>query len=64
MARSNRELSEALAARWLREASDRSNMAARPDYTAHERRVLRAQANVYRACANELRAEALKVTRG
>lgn len=64
MARSNRDIAEVLAPQWLREAYDRERMAERPDYSDHERRVLRAQANVYRVCATALRNEGTKVARG
>lgn len=62
--RSNRELSDSLALKWLREANDRERMGSRDEYTPHERRVLTAQANVYRACAKELRDEGRKLNRG
>jgi hypothetical protein len=66
MASSNRDLGEAMALRWEREASDRERGADREgsDYSALEKRMLRLQANVYRACASELRIESRKISRG
>jgi hypothetical protein len=46
---------EVVADKWEREAGDRERLAEKPDYTTIEKRLLRAQANVYRACVKELR---------
>lgn len=56
----------ALAARWATQAFDLDHAAHRggSGYSTVEKKVLAAQANVYRACAAELRREAVKVRRG
>lgn len=61
-----RDGSEALAARWTMQAFDLDRGAQRggSGYSTVEKKVLAAQANVYRACAAELRREAGKVRRG
>lgn len=63
---SSREGAERLAANWERSAYDLDRGADRTDsdYTPIEKRLMRAQANVYRACAGELRSEQRKITRG
>lgn len=63
---SKRDIGEELATRWDRTASDHERGADRPDseYSAMEKRMLRLQANVYRACAADLRIESRKITRG
>ncbi len=66
MRRTDRDVAEHCAVSFDREAGDRERMADRPgtDYTAAERRLLRAQATIYRACAQKLRLEARKISRG
>lgn len=57
---------ETCADAWEREASDREFGADRPrsDYTQVEKRLLLTQANVYRACAKQLREAARRIKRG
>jgi len=57
MASNRHDRLDAVIAQWEREASDRMRGADRKDadYSAIERRLLRAQANVYYACARQLR---------
>jgi len=64
--RSNRDIAEAMAMKWERQAYDLERGADRPesDYSPIEKRMLRVQANVYRACANDVRNEGRKITRG
>ncbi len=66
MARTDRTICDHCALQFDREAGDRERMADRPgsQYTDAERRLLRAQATIYRACAQTLRLEARKVSRG
>ena len=56
---------ETCAKGWEREASDREYGADRSksDYTDMEKRLLRTQANVYRACAKQLREAARRISR-
>ena len=63
---SKREGLDQLAAKWERSAYDLDRGADRTDsdYTPIEKRLMRAQANVYRACAGELRNEQRKIARG
>lgn len=51
---------------WEREAYDREHGANRPNsgYTDFEKRLLRTQANTYRACASQLRLAARRISRG
>lgn len=62
----DRDGCEALAARWTMQTFDLDRAAQRggSGYSPVEQKVLAAQANVYRACAAELRREAVKVRRG
>lgn len=63
---SKRDIADAMAAKWERQAFDLEHGAERSpsDYTPIEKRMLRVQANVYRACAAELRTEGRKIARG
>jgi hypothetical protein len=63
---SKRDVGETLAAKWERQAhdSERATDRADSDYNPIEKRLMRAQANVYRACAAELRIETRKLTNG
>jgi hypothetical protein len=62
---SNRELADVLSQRWDTEAAAQERLVeGQNEFTPVERKVLKAQATMRRACANELRIEARKVTRG
>lgn len=63
---SKRDIGEAMATKWERQGYDleRGSERADSDYTAIEKRLMRAQANVYRACAAELRMESRKLSNG
>ncbi len=61
---SRRDLADDLSARWDREANGYEQQARNAEYSATERKLLEMHARVKRACANELRMEARKVSRG
>lgn len=46
---------EGVLRQWQREAESRERLARAPQHSEVERRLLRAQANVYRACHRDLR---------
>lgn len=64
MVKSSRDMADELAERWDREASGYESQARSPEYSANERRLLEMHARVKRGCANQLRTEARKITRG
>lgn len=64
MARSKREICEALADEFERTAYGLERQADKPDMTPIERRMLRLQGNVYRACAKRAREEGRKIANG
>jgi len=64
MARSRRDALQEMCRDFDRAAHDRERIAEKPDMSAIEKRMLRLQANVYRACARRCREEMEKCTNG